>query len=180
MLHLVGDQMYVDYGGIHWFADRHYSLLSYDVPVKPRNITKLPGCPHDLISLNGEGRLIAKTYIKTGTIIEISRALPIPENSWTDFELNKRLWKLKRLPLALLLFGWGSYYGSSDTPNIKYSQFSIPNVEDMQQKCRDKYLISFETLRDVYIGEELTVNINYSSIDKIREANEFLDCERYL
>lgn len=106
--------------------------------------------------IKGKGRgVFAKKPITGGTVIERIPVLLVPIKELVNGEENAFLkkycyyWDDRHVVICL---GYGSLYNHSYEPNAKY--IHGPNV------------MTYEALRDIEKGEEITINYNYFPNDK--------------
>ena len=98
----------------------------------------------------GKGRgVFARTLIPEGTVFERVPLLVIPAKEILECEQNTMLLGYvfeygKQVALAL---GYGSLYNHSYNPNARY--------DDAGRQIKE-----FSALRDIYPGEEITINYN--------------------
>lgn len=101
--------------------------------------------------------VFTEQYIEAGTIVEIAPVLVLPT---ADVECIKKtklydyyfLWSETEEIIAIAL-GYGSIYNHSYTPNLFYETY----YEDEK--------IHFIALRNIEVGEELTINYNHDPND---------------
>jgi uncharacterized protein len=97
--------------------------------------------------------VFANTQIKTDTVIETCPVLVLPVK---DYPLLKQT-KLRNYYFmwgkntCALCFGFGSFYNHSFEPNATY------------RKNTHQKIIEFVAIKDIHIGEEITVNYNYGN-----------------
>lgn len=97
--------------------------------------------------VRGKGRgVFAKSFISEGTVIERVPVLVLPTEDVETTPLADYVFEWGRDTVALAL-GYGSLYNHSYEPNARY--------DDVGQRTKE-----FSALRDIYPGEEITVNYN--------------------
>ncbi|MDA1231473.1 MAG: SET domain-containing protein-lysine N-methyltransferase [Planctomycetota bacterium] len=112
-------------------------------------------------NIKGKGRgVFARTLIPKHTIFERVPLLVIPANEILNCDHGKMLLGYifeykKQVALAL---GYGSLYNHSYNPNARY--------DDAGRQIKE-----FSALRDIYPGEEIT--INYNGAEDILDPVEF-------
>jgi SET domain-containing protein len=105
----------------------------------------------------GQG-IFTNTFIKKGSIIEKSPVIVFKKDDrdlldMTDVFHYYFYWRKNNSESAIAL-GYGSLYNHSYTPNAKY-------IKDYKKR-----IITFIALRNIKIGEEITVNYNSNPDDK--------------
>ena len=97
--------------------------------------------------IRGKGRgVFATSFIPAGTVIERVPVLVLPVEDVETTPLADYVFEWGRDTVALAL-GYGSLYNHSYAPNARY--------DDVGQRTKE-----FSALRDIYPGEEITVNYN--------------------
>lgn len=119
----------------------------------------MPHCQSDLVEIRpskGRGRgVFARQPIRKGAVIE---RVPLLRVTWKEIE-NSELahyvfdWTPRKAVLAL---GYGSLYNHSFEPNARY--------EDVGKDTK-VYL----AIRDIDVGEEITINYNGDPKDRTNE-----------
>lgn len=119
--------------------------------------------PSDAVEVKqvvGKGRgVFARRAIRNGEVIERAPVLVLPlsdvmrgPDDWTGLGNYCFEWGKDRVALAL---GFGSLYNHSFQPNARY--------DDESRRARIKV---FSALRDITLGEEITINYNGDPEDR--------------
>jgi len=106
---------------------------------------KIVNCAH-----KGRGVVAASSY-KKGDLVEEAPVVLVPMSQIKESDVLDNYVFFWKQDVYALAFGYGSLYNHDGSPNVKFDQ------------VYDKKIITFQALRDIDIGEELT--INYSSED---------------
>ena len=128
------------------------------------------GCPMSLTQVI-DGKVYAVQYIAQNSIIEISRALLVPDHIGDDNDLERYLWYSSHNPNrhAILLFGQGALYSTPaesqndlEIANLYYSWYFFDDDNESSdsssnRKCEQKMFIHFRARRNIEPNEELTV-----------------------
>jgi hypothetical protein len=134
------------------------------------SLIALHGCPMSLTQVV-DGKVYAVQYIAQNSIIEISRALLVPDHIGDDNDLERYLWYSSHNPLshAILLLGQGALYSTPaeshnnlEIANLYYSWYFFDDDNDSSdsssnRKCEQKMFIYFRARRNIEPNEELTV-----------------------
>ena len=108
--------------------------------------------PFDLVRIPGKGLgLFANRAIATGEIIESCPLLPLTPTERKHSEktiLNHYIYPWRSTRSACVVFGYGSIFNHSYTPNA-----------DWKQDFRSIRMV-YKAIRDIKKGEEITINYN--------------------
>jgi hypothetical protein len=134
------------------------------------NLIAFHGCPMSLTQVI-DGKVYALQYIAQNSVIEISRALLVPDHIGDDNDLERYLWYSPHNPNghAILLLGQGALYSTPaeshdniEIANLYYSWYFFDDDNDSSdsssnRKCEQKMFIYFRARRNIEPNEELTV-----------------------
>jgi len=136
------------------------------------NLIAFHGCPMSLTQVI-DGKVYALQYIAQNSVIEISRALLVPDHIGDDNNLERYLWYSPHNPNghAILLLGQGALYSTPaeshdniEIANLYYSWYFFDDDNDSSDsssssniKCEQKMFIYFRARRNIEPNEELTV-----------------------
>lgn len=108
--------------------------------------------PFELKRLPGKGLCVFATEnIPKGTLIESSPALPLTPTERKQVEktlMNHYIYPWRSTRSAAVVFGYGSIYNHSFTPNA-----------DWKQDFRS-IRMTYRAIKDIKAGEEITINYN--------------------
>ncbi len=123
----------------------------------------------DTGTIKGRGVFAGQAY-REGDVVEISPVILI-EAEYDDLPraILERVfdWEARyetEMPLSALALGHGSLFNHADKANMR-SEFEV-----------DKDQITFIAVRDIDIGEELTINYNAADGEPEWHDNNWFDC----
>jgi hypothetical protein len=118
-----GEEIFSNYGdGNSWFRQRNLVEVPLSAVAKASSYQlfakALPGCPVGNVETFA-GRLYAAQMIMKGEIIEVARALLLPELFKANSTLRKYSWYSETDDTAMLLLGNGALYRAADNGDMQ-------------------------------------------------------------